>query len=129
MARRMRRVLPAVLLLTNAAAAEAAAGVSNLNFLNDTPLSYIKKPDMDSLKSALLDVLNTSKDGETSRWTNEDTGNAVQITATLTPESTGQEAEKKCRRVSVVLVAKGQSMNLHPQFCGTGKTDWKLKKR
>lgn len=120
-----RTALPAVLLLGSA----AAAGVSNLNFLNDTPMSYIKKPDMDSLKRALVEVLNTKKDGETSQWTNEGTGNAVPITAAMTPESTSQEGEKTCRLVSVVLSAKGQSMNLHPQFCGTGKTDWALKKR
>jgi hypothetical protein len=65
-------VLPAVSLFVHAVSAEA----SNLNFLNDTPMSYIKKPDMDSLKSALLEVLNTRKEGETSRWTNEGTGNA-----------------------------------------------------
>lgn len=105
------------------------AGAGNLDFLNDTPMSYIKKPDIDSLKRALVEVLNTRKDGETSQWTNEGTGNVVEITATMTPESTRQEEAKTCRRVSVVLSAKGQSMDLHPQFCGTGKMDWKLTKR
>ncbi|MBN3751366.1 hypothetical protein G3N95_00320 [Paraburkholderia sp. Tr-20389] len=107
----------------------AAAHATNLNFLNDTPMSYIKKPDMDSIKVALTDVLNTKKDGETTQWTNEGTGNSVKIDAAMTPESTSQEGNKTCRNVTVVLSAKGQSMNLHPKFCGTGKTDWALQKR
>lgn len=119
------RVALLVLLSANMGAAEA----SNLNFLNDTPMSYIKKRDIESIKSALVEVLNTRKDGETSRWTNEGTGNSVQINATMTPESTDHEGEKTCRRVSIILTAKGQSMDLHPGFCGMGKTDWTLQKR
>jgi len=119
------RVASAVMLLTGT----ATAGASNLNFLNDTPMSYIKKPDMDSIKVALTDVLNTRKDGETTQWTNEGTGNSVKIDAAMTPESTSQEGGKTCRLVTVVLTAKGQSMNLHPKFCGTGRTDWALQKR
>lgn len=119
------RFMSVVLLLTSTAAAEA----SNLNFLNDTPMSYIKKKDMDSIKVALTDVLNTKKDGEATHWTNEGTGNSVQIEATMTPESTSHEGSKTCRRVTVVLLAKGQSMTLHPGFCGTGQTNWMLQKR
>jgi hypothetical protein len=102
---------------------------SNLNFLNDTPMSYVKQPDMQSIKTKLIEVLNNSKDGDTVRWSNEGTGNGVRIDATIQPESTSQEGGKTCRLVSVVLNAKGQSMNLHPKFCGTGKTDWALQKR
>ncbi|MEM5338221.1 hypothetical protein [Paraburkholderia azotifigens] len=119
------RVASTVLLLTGMGAADA----TNLNFLNDTPMSYIKKPDMDSIKVALTDVLNTKKDGETTQWTNEGTGNGVKIDAAMTPESTSQEGGKTCRMVKVVLLAKGQSMDLHPKFCGTGRTDWALQKR
>ncbi|CAB3764315.1 hypothetical protein [Paraburkholderia humisilvae] len=118
-----------VTLLASLLAATAAAQASNLNFLNDTPMSYIKKPDVDSIKLALTDVLNNKKDGETTRWTNEGTGNSVSIDATMIPESTSHEGEKTCRRVSVMLNAKGQSMNLHPMFCGTNPTDWTLQKR
>ena len=120
-----RVALAAALLFANTVAAEA----SNLNFLKDTPLSYIKKADMDSLKRTLVEVLNTKQDGEVSRWSNEDTGNVVLITSTMKPESTSHEGNKTCRRVSIILSAKGQSMDLHPAFCATGKTDWTLKKR
>lgn len=118
-------VITAGLLFANADKVEA----SNLNFLKDTPMSYIKKPDMDSLKGALLDTLNTKSEGESSRWINEGTGNVVPITATMKPEHTSHEGERTCRRIGIVLSAKGQSMDLHPEFCGTGKTDWTLKKR
>src|ERR1700754_4477884 len=100
------RVAFPALLLAGISVAEA----SNLNFLNDTPMSYIKKPDMVSMKSELVEVLNKKKDGETTRWTNEGTGNSVKIDATMIPESTSQEGQKTCRRVSVILTAKGQSM-------------------
>jgi hypothetical protein len=120
----VRAALP-VLLLAGIPVAEA----SNLNFLNDTPMSYIKKRDMDSIKNALVDVLNKKKDGERTGWTNEGTGNSVKIDATMVPENTSQEGNKTCRRVLVTLTAKGQSMDLHPRFCGTSQTDWTLQKR
>lgn len=44
-----------------------AALPSNLNFLNDTPLSYVKPRDMDLIKRALTDVLNTKSEGESSQ--------------------------------------------------------------
>ncbi|MEX3975842.1 RT0821/Lpp0805 family surface protein [Paraburkholderia caribensis] len=117
--------MSASLLLTSMGAAEA----SNLNFLNDTPMSYIKKNDIDAIKVALTEVLNTKRDGEATQWTNQDTGNSVKIDATMTPENTRHEGNKTCRRVTVVLSAKGQSMNLHPAFCGTGGKDWTLQRR
>jgi hypothetical protein len=76
--------MSASLLLTSMGAAEA----SNLNFLNDTPMSYIKKNDIDAIKVALTEVLNTKRDGEATQWTNQDTGNSVKIDATMTPENT-----------------------------------------
>ncbi|MBP0593926.1 hypothetical protein J8I87_30455 [Paraburkholderia sp. LEh10] len=106
-----------------------AVQASNLNFLNDTPLSYMKPRDMDSIKRALTDVLNTKSDGEASQWTNAGTGNSVKIDAMMTPSDTSHDGKKTCRHVAIVLSAKGQSMNLHPVFCGTGKTDWALQKR
>ncbi|MBN3760575.1 hypothetical protein [Burkholderia sp. Ac-20365] len=117
--------IAASLLLTSTGAAQA----SNLNFLNDTPMSYIKKNDIDAIKVALTNVLNTKSDGEATQWTNHGTGNSVKIDATMTPESTRHEGSRTCRRVTVVLSAKGQSMNLHPAFCGTGEKDWTLQRR
>ena len=83
--------LPALLL-----AAIPVAEASNLNFLNDTPMSYIKKADIDSMKRALLEVLNKKKDGETTRWTNENTGNSVKINATMVPASSKDLSSDSC---------------------------------
>jgi len=115
----------AALLLAGIPVAEA----SNLDFLNDTPISYIKKADIDSMKRVLVEVFNKKKNGETTRWTNEGTGHSVKIDAIKIPDSTSQEGKKTCRRVSVVPTAKGQSMDLHSAFCGTTQADWTLQKR
>ncbi|MEI6001779.1 hypothetical protein H3V53_32875 [Paraburkholderia bengalensis] len=105
------------------------AGASNLDFLNDTPMSYISKRDIESIKTTLIDVLNTNADGEMRRWMNEGTGNSVQIGGMLTPQTTVHEGSTTCRQVLVVLVAKGQSMEFHPRYCRAGKEDWVLEKR
>jgi surface antigen len=113
------------LLLAGAAGAQAA----NLGFLNDTPISWMKPRDVDSVKAAVLNALNTKQDGESADWVNEGTGNSVKIDAAITVASTAKDGERTCREVSVVLNAKGQSMTLHPQFCRQGSGAWQLQKK
>ncbi|CAG4890475.1 RT0821/Lpp0805 family surface protein [Paraburkholderia gardini] len=113
------------LLLAGAGVAQAA----NLGFLNDTPISYMKPRDNDSIKKAITQVLNDTQDGQTVNWVNEGTGNSVKIDATLTPDRTTKEGDRTCRATAVVLSAKGQSMNLHPLFCRQGSGAWQLQKR
>lgn len=107
----------------------AVAGTSNLGFLNNTPLAYVKQPDMDSLNSAINSTLDSKPDGETAAWNNQGLGNAVAIDASLTPSQTSTQGERTCRHVAVTLRAKGQSLDLHPQYCRTGKGKWQLLKR
>lgn len=113
------------LLLGGAIGAQAA----NLGFLNDTPISYMKQRDIDSIKSAVRTALNDKQDGESVSWINEGTGNSVKIDATITLASTAKDGERTCRDVGVVLNAKGQSMNLRPQFCRQGSGTWQLQKK
>lgn len=113
------------LLLAGAGVAQAA----NLGFLNDTPISYMKPRDNASIKKAITGVLNDTQDGQTVNWVNEGTGNSVKIDATLTPDRTTKEGDRTCRATTVVLSAKGQSMNLHPLFCRQGSGAWQLQKR
>ncbi|MFM0504434.1 RT0821/Lpp0805 family surface protein [Paraburkholderia caffeinilytica] len=113
------------LLLGGAIGAQAA----NLGFLNDTPISYMKQRDIDSIKSAVRTALNDKQDGESVSWVNEGTGNSVKIDATITLASTAKDGERTCRDVGVVLNAKGQSMNLRPQFCKQGSGTWQLQKK
>nr|WKF56716.1 hypothetical protein HUO10_001177 [Paraburkholderia busanensis] len=114
------------LLLGGALGAQAA----NLGFLNDTPISYMKPRDVDSIKKAVFDALNDKQDGEAANWVNEGTGNSVKIDATITVAGTAKDGERTCRDVGVVLNAKGQSMNLRPQFCKQGSSGkWQLQKK
>ena len=113
------------LLLGGAIGAQAA----NLGFLNDTPISYMKQRDVDSIKNAVFAALNDKQDGESVSWVNEGTGNSVKIDATISLASTAKDGERICRDVGVVLNAKGQSMNLRPQFCKQGSGNWQLQKK
>lgn len=105
------------------------AFAANLEFLHDTPLSYLTQKDIDSVKRAVITALNSKSDGESSEWTNEGLGNSVKIDATLTPHDTSKTGNRTCRLVNVVLNAKGQSVNLHPRYCRTGGAQWQLQKK
>jgi surface antigen len=105
------------------------AHAANLGFLNDTPLTYMKQRDIDSVKKAVFSALNDKQDGETTNWVNEGTGNSVKIDAAITVASTAKDGERACRDVGVVLNAKGQSMSLRPQFCKQGSGTWQLQKK
>lgn len=113
------------LLLGGAIGAQAA----NLGFLNDTPLSYMKQRDTDSVKKAVVQALNDKQDGETTNWVNEGTGNSVKIDASIKVDGTAKDGARTCRDVAVVLRAKGQTMDLRPQFCKQGSGAWQLQKK
>ncbi|MEC5405381.1 RT0821/Lpp0805 family surface protein [Paraburkholderia sp. MPAMCS5] len=113
------------LLLGVALGAQAA----NLGFLKDTPISYMKQRDIDSIKQAVVAALDDKQDGESTSWVNEGTGNSVKLDATITPSNTAKDGERTCRDVGVVLNAKGQSMSLRPLFCKEGDGKWQLQKK
>ena len=113
------------LLLGGAIGAQAA----NLGFLKYTPITYMKQRDVDSITKAVMTALDHKQDGESIHWVNEGTGNSVKIDATLTVAGTAKDGERICRDVGVALNAKGQSMNLHPQFCKLGSGNWQLQKK
>ncbi|HEY4350490.1 MAG TPA: hypothetical protein VGN31_04650, partial [Paraburkholderia sp.] len=58
-------------------AGSLAAQAANLGFLNDTPISYMKQRDIDSLKAAAFKALDNQQDNESVTWNNEGTGNGV----------------------------------------------------
>jgi surface antigen len=115
--------------LLNLSAVAGSSSSSNLGFLNNTPIAYMKQPDMDSLRKAIFSTLDSKQDGETATWNNQGLGNAVAIDAELAPEKTDKQAQRTCRHLSVMLRAKGQSMNLHPLYCQAGTGKWQLQKR
>ncbi|ALE55439.1 hypothetical protein SCB29_24570 [Paraburkholderia sp. SIMBA_055] len=123
--RAFRQLTAAGLLLGAAIGAQAA----NLGFLNDTPISYMKQRDVDSVRQAVFTTLDQKQDGETTTWVNEGTRNSVKIDATIQVVKTSKEGARTCRDLGIVLNAKGQSMNLHPQFCKQGSGTWQLQKK
>lgn len=110
-------------------AASVGAYAANLGFLGDTPISYMKQRDIDSVKTAVLSALDAKQDGESASWVNEGTGNSVRIEASITPQGTAKDGDRTCRDVAVVLNAKGQSMSLRPQFCRDASGPWQLQKK
>ncbi|WP_321796740.1 RT0821/Lpp0805 family surface protein [Caballeronia sp. J97] len=102
---------------------------ANLNFLKDTPISYMKPADRQALNRAAQRALDTKKDGETVRWNNEGTGNTVPIEGTVTPRDTVKSEGETCRKVTLTAVAKGQTQTWTPTACKKGGGQWQIKKQ
>ena len=109
-----------------AAAMLPAHAQNNLNFLNDTPISYFSKADRASLSKAVVQARDEGKDGETTTW--QSSGRGTQIDAKLTP-STSENDGKTCREIATDITAKGQTMTLKPVYCKTAAGKWQLQKR
>jgi surface antigen len=114
--------LAAVALLTGATLCHA----SNLNFLKDTPVSYMREADRKALNDAAQVALETMKDGESLKWSNAGTGNAVAIHGTVTPHGTSKQGDRTCRTATLVAIAKGQSQSWTPTVCKHGGGPWKI---
>ena len=128
-----QRALARASFLTIAAAAlvvvSAQAEAANLGFLNNTPITYMKQRDMQALNDAAQVALNTKKDGESLDWNNKGTGNTVPISGTVTPDNTFESDGLKCRKVTLVANAKGQTQTWTPVACKQADGKWKLKKQ
>ncbi|MCA8103724.1 hypothetical protein SB394_01585 [Burkholderia sp. BCCIQ04A] len=109
-----------------AAAMLPAHAQNNLNFLNDTPISYFSKADRASLSKAVVQARDEGKDGETTTW--QSSGRGTQIDAKLTPSTTEADG-KTCREIATEITAKGQRMTLKPVYCKTAAGKWQLQKR
>jgi surface antigen len=105
------------------------ASAANLGFLNNSPISYMKQPDLQALNKAARTALDTKQDGESLDWNNEGAGNSVAITGTITPVSTEKNGDQTCRKVQLVAIAKGQTQTWTPTACKEGAGKWQLKKQ
>ncbi|VVD72204.1 hypothetical protein PCO31111_00684 [Pandoraea communis] len=127
---RARRVALGTALVIGASLAAPAFAASNLMFMSNSPLAYMKKADNESFAKAADEVLSTKQDNETVEWTNKGTHNSVAITAQLTPTNTQKDDTKTCRDLNVLLGAKGQEVLLKLPACKKGDTGhWELQKR
>ncbi|SAK41339.1 RT0821/Lpp0805 family surface protein [Caballeronia ptereochthonis] len=127
------RALARASLLTIAAASLvvvcAEAGAANLGFLNNTPITYMKQRDLQALNNAAQKALDTKQDGESLDWNNKGTGNTVPIDGTVTPQNSFESDGVKCRKITLVARAKGQTQTWTPVACKASDGKWKLKKQ
>jgi surface antigen len=107
----------------------SVASAANLGFLNNSPISYMKPPDLQALNKAARTALETKQDGESLDWSNEGAGNPVAIKGTVTPVSTEKNGDQTCRKVQLVAIAKGQTQTWAPTACKVGSGKWQLKKQ
>lgn len=125
MARAAVHSIAASVLLATVSVASAA----NLGFLNNSPISYMKPPDLQALNNAARTALETKQDGESLDWNNEGAGNSVAIKGTVTPQSTEKNGGQTCRKIQLVAIAKGQTQTWTPTACKVGSGKWQLKKQ
>lgn len=109
--------------------AGTCSDAANLNFLKDTPISYMKDADRKALNDAAQVALDTKQDGESMEWSNEGTGNSVSIKGTVTPHDTSKDGDKTCRAATIVVTAKGQTQSFMPTVCKESSGPWKILKR
>ncbi|MGF6415390.1 RT0821/Lpp0805 family surface protein [Paraburkholderia sp. MM5482-R1] len=102
---------------------------ANLNFLKDTPITYMRQADRKALNDAAQKALDTKKDGESYEWSNAGTGNSVSIKGTVTPQDTTKDGDRTCRTATLTAVAKGQTQTWTPIVCKTGNGPWKILKQ
>jgi len=106
------------------ALARGAAEAANLGFLNHTPITYMKQRDLQALNNAAHSALDTKQDGESLDWNNEGAGNPVAIKGTVTPLDTNKNGERTCRKLTMVVQAKGQTQTWAPAVCKPDGGKW-----
>lgn len=117
-------------LVIGASVAAPAFAASNLSFMSNSPLAYMKKADNESFAKAAGEVLSNKQDNDTTEWTNKGTRNSVAIAAQLTPTNTQKDGDKTCRDLVVLLTAKGQEVTLKLPACkANANARWELQKR
>lgn len=117
-------------LLIGAGAAAPVLAASNLTFMSNSPLAWLRAKDNASLAKAADDVLSNKQDNETVDWNNKGTGTPTQFTGQITATNTQKTDDKTCRDLIVPLNAKGQDVTLRLNACKAGeKGKWALQKR
>jgi surface antigen len=109
--------------------AGGAAQAANLGFLKNTPITYMKQPDLQALNKEAHTALDTKQDGESLDWNNQGAGNPVAIDGTITPSDTDKKGDRTCRKLTMVAHAKGQTQTWVPTVCKTDGGVWALLKQ
>jgi surface antigen len=109
--------------------ASGAVQAANLGFLNNTPITYMKQPDLQALNKAAHSALDTKQDGESLDWNNDGAGNPVAVAGTITPSDTDKKGDRTCRKLTMVAHAKGQAQTWVPTVCKADGGSWALLKQ
>ncbi|WP_287496521.1 hypothetical protein [Pandoraea sp. CB10b_02] len=127
---RARSIVLGTALVIGASVAAPAFAASNLTFMSNSPLAYLRKADNEALAKAANEALSKKEDNESLTWDSKSTHNPVAITAKLTPTNTHKTDDKTCRDLIVLLNAKGQEVELKLPACKKGDNGrWELQKR
>ncbi|VVD89076.1 MULTISPECIES: hypothetical protein [Pandoraea] len=127
---RARSLVLGTALAIGAGVAAPAFAASNLSFMSNSPLAYLRKADNESFAKAARVVLEEKQDNDTTEWTNQGTRNPVAIAAQITPTNTQKDGDRTCRDLVVLLTAKGQEVTLKLPACKANeKARWELQKR
>lgn len=127
---RARSLALGTVLAIGAGAFTPAFAASNLAFMDNSPLAFMRKADNASIAKAAGAALSDQQDNETVEWSNKGTGNPTAITAQLTPTNTQKTDAQTCRDLIVLLGARGQEVTLRLAACRKGENGrWELQKR
>jgi len=106
-----RTALFSTLALLVSAAGTAAA--QDMRFMSDTPYVHFTKDDKAMFRKAMMQALDTAKDGDTSTWSNPASGAGGEIKVLKSYEAKSQ----KCRTLAIANKAKARSNAGEYNFC------------
>lgn len=106
-----RTALFSTLALLVSAAGTVAA--QDMRFMSDTPYVHFTKDDKAMFRKAMMQTLDTAKDGETNTWSNPASGAGGEIKALKSYDKGGA----KCRTLAIANKAKARSNAGEYNFC------------
>lgn len=115
----MLRILKTIVLISFIASHIAVAG--NLNFMDNSSVSFFQGKDMDMMVNAAITALNTYKDGKKLTWKNNATGTWGYVIPTHTTNNNGIF----CRNLTIFTNAKNVTDNFTYKLCKINN-EWKM---
>ena len=112
------RIAAAIVLATGASPAVAA----NVLFTQEMPIAHMTAEDRCIFETALTEMLDSARDGETRRWENPKTG----AHGDLTPRSTFTDSDVRCRTIELENSAGGRSNRSVFTLCKSAE-GWKVR--
>ena len=119
----MRAGLPTLRALIGILAIVALpAAASNLDFLQDTPLSEFSDEDRKLFAATLAQTLSEADDNEVRKWSNP----ATKFGGEITPLRTRTRGDTVCRDVAIVNTAKARTEKSVYTYCREREGEWRL---